>query len=117
MIGVVEKFPPQGGGAIVVGVEEHFDDPDQLCARFTNGDPVISYIPAAMIGLIGHMCACRLLEQGCDPKRELIVTLVGADHELLRAPLGCAAAKPLVNYAEPVSEPMSLVYRRRHFNG
>jgi hypothetical protein len=35
----------------------------------------------------------------------LVVRLHGADYELMRAPLGAAAAPPLVNFAPPVKEP------------
>ena len=98
--------------ALVLTVELHYDDEDQLCARFDSGEPCISFIPASMIFLIGHMCACKLLADGYDPERQLIVRLQGADYDLLRAPLGCAAAAPLVNYDAPVHEPASVVYKR-----
>ena len=101
-------------GALELTVELHFDDDEQLCARFDNGEPCISFIPSSMIGLIGHMCACKLLADGYDPERQLIVRLQGADYDLLRAPLGCAAAQPLVNFDAPVSEPMSVVYKRQY---
>jgi hypothetical protein len=73
---------------------------------------VISFVPEAMLDLLGFMVARRLMEQGLDPDRQLIVRLLGADFDLIRAPLGAAAAKPLVNFGAPLKEPTPCLYRR-----
>jgi hypothetical protein len=98
--------------ALVLTVEQHYDDDEQLCARFEDGSPCIAYIPSSMLFLVGHMAACKLLAEGYDPDRHLLVRLRGADYDLISAPLGCAAAQPLVNYDKPVHEAASIVYRR-----
>ena len=54
-------------------------------------------IPEIYLDLAPFMAARFLLSQGYNPQRLLIVRLQGADYELLRAPLGAAAAMPMVN--------------------
>ncbi len=88
--------------ALVLIVEPHDDDDEQYVARFVeNNEPLISYIPAVMLNLIGYMAGCKLLEQGHDPEKQIRVRLAGSDHDLLNCTLGVAAAQPIPNYAAP----------------
>jgi hypothetical protein len=102
---------------LVLIVREHDDDPEQYVASFENGDPCIAHIPAVMLNLIGFMVGCRLLEQGHDPEKRIIVRLAGADYSLLDCTLGVAAARPLPNVEHPVFEATSVIYKRDHFHG
>lgn len=103
---------------LVLTIEEHEDDPSQYVARWeASGEPVVSYIPSAMWDIIPWMAARRLMEQGLDPDRMFIVRLVGADFIMMRCTLGQAAATPLVNFAAPVHEPASVVYKRPQYVG
>jgi hypothetical protein len=101
--------------ALILTIEEHEDDPSQYCARWPNGDPAISYVPAEMMDIMPWMCARRLLMSGHDPDRMLVVRLAGADYEFFRASLGCAAATPLTNDV-PITEPASEIYRSPHYH-
>ncbi len=97
--------------AMVLTVEPHYDDEDQLCARFDDGSPLISFIPAAMLNLIGFMIGVRLLEDGHDPEKRIRVRLAGSDHDLLNSTIGVAAAPPIPNVAAPVSESAHCIYK------
>jgi hypothetical protein len=101
-----------GSDALVLTVEQHYDDEDQLCARFDDGSPLISFIPAGMLNLIGFMIGVRLLEDGHDPAKRIRVRLAGSDHDLLNSTIGVAAAPPLPNVEHPVFEPASIIYKR-----
>jgi hypothetical protein len=79
---------------------------------WSDGDSQLSHIPEPWLDLIGFLSARRLLEQGYDVNRLLIVRLQNADFELMRAPLGAAAATPIVNIAAPVKHPTKSVFRR-----
>jgi hypothetical protein len=63
------------------------------------------------LDMIPFLAARALLEQRYNPARTLIVHLQGADFELMRAPLGAVAAKPLVNMQAPVKEPARCLFR------
>jgi hypothetical protein len=67
-----------------------------------------NYTASWLEGLMGFFIARKLLECGHQVERELIVRLQGADFELFRAPLGAAAATPLINYTAPVEGPARL---------
>lgn len=97
---------------LILTVEEHYDDCEQLCARFDDGSPLISFIPAAMLNLIGFMIGVRLLEDGHDPAKRIRVHLAGSDYDLLNCTLGVAAAPPLPNVEHPVSESAHCIYKR-----
>jgi hypothetical protein len=58
-----------------------------------------------------------LLSQGYNSQRLLIVRLQGADYELLRAPLGAAAAMPKVNVTAPVSQGTRSIFQRSQHGG
>lgn len=74
-------------------------------ACWADGDALLAAVPEVYLDLIPFMLARRLLEQGYNPQRLLLVRLSGADYELMRAPLGVVAAKPLLNTRKPVSHP------------
>ena len=96
-------------------VKPHPDDHCLYAACWSEGDAQIDNIPEIWIDLIPFMIARKLLSQGNNPDRLLIVRLEGADYELMRAPLGVAAATPLINTAAPVWQSTRCVYRRgRH---
>jgi hypothetical protein len=87
-------------------------------ACWCDGEPdstFLANIPESWLDLIPFMVARKLLEQGNNPDRLLIVRLRGADFDLMRAPLGVVAAPPLLNTAKPVTKPAYCVYRdQRH---
>src|SRR5438270_13204458 len=69
------------------------EQPDTWCYRvcWCDGEPdnmFLANIPESWLDLIPYMAARRLLEQGNNPDRLLIVRLRGADFDLMRAPLG-----------------------------
>jgi hypothetical protein len=74
-------------------------------ACWPDGETLLTQVPESFLDLIGFMLARRLLEQGYAVERIFIVRLQGADFELMRCPLGTAAAAPLINYAAPVKGP------------
>ena len=76
------------------------------------GDTLLSHIPEPWLDLMGFLIARRLLEQGYNVNRLLVVRLQGADFDLMRAPLGAAAATPLVNSAAPVKRAAYAMSRR-----
>jgi hypothetical protein len=97
------------------------EQPDSWCCyhvRWCDGEPdsvMLANIPEAWLDLIPFMAARRLLEQGSNPDRLLIVRLHGADFDLMRAPLGVVAAPPLLNVDRPVTRPTHCLYRdHRH---
>lgn len=90
----------------------HSDDPWLYKVCWPDGDVQLSHIPEPWLDLMGFLVARRLLEQGYDVNRLLIVRLQGADFELMRAPLGAAAATPLINVAAPVKQAAHAVFRR-----
>jgi hypothetical protein len=92
------------------------EQPGAWCYRvcWCDGEPdsiFLANIPEPWLDLIPYMVARRLLEQGNNPDRLLIVKLHGADYELMRAPLGVVAAPPLLNVDNPVSQPAHCLYR------
>jgi hypothetical protein len=93
--------------------------PESCCCyqvRWCDGEPdsvMLANIPEPWLDLIPFMVARRLLEQGSNPDRLLIVRLCGADFDLMRAPLGVVAAPPLLD--KPVTRPAHCLYRdHRH---
>jgi hypothetical protein len=64
----------------------------------------LANIPPSWLDLIPYMVARKLLEQGNNPERLLIVKLRGADFDLMRSPLGVVAAPPLLNTNKPVTQ-------------
>jgi hypothetical protein len=90
---------------IELTVLPHPDDDRLYRAVWGDGESALSHIPECWLDLFGFLLARRLLEWGYNPERELIVYLAGADYLLMQAPLGAAAATPLVNYAQPVQGP------------
>jgi hypothetical protein len=92
------------------------DDGCSYRAEWTDGDTVVEHIPECFLNLIPFMLARKLLEWGYNVERMLVVRLQGADFALMRAPLGAAAATPLLNSAAPVKQPprtMMLARSRR----
>jgi len=87
------------------------DDDSFYTAYWPDGDVQLDNIPEIWVDLIPFMIARKLLSQGCNPERLFIVRLEGADFDLMRAPLGAAAATPLVNTEEPVWQSTRHVYR------
>jgi hypothetical protein len=81
------------------------DDGCSYRAEWADGDPVVTHIQEILLDLIPFMLARKLLEQGYNVERIVVVRLQGADFELMRAPLGAAAATPLLNSAAPVKQP------------
>ena len=77
---------------IELTVTPHQDDHSLYRAGWADGDTLLSHIPEPWLDLMGFLIARRLLEQGYDVNRLLVVRLQGADYELMRAPLGAAAA-------------------------
>jgi hypothetical protein len=65
----------------------------------------LANIPDTWLDLIPYMAARKLLQQGYNPERLLIVKLRGADFDLVRLPLGVVAAPPLPNINKPVTKP------------
>ena len=96
------------------------EQPDTRYYRvcWCDGEPdstFLSNIPESFLDLIPYMVARRLLEQGNNPDRLLIIRLRGADFDLMRAPLGVVAAPPLLNTAKPVTKPTRCLFREhRH---
>lgn len=75
---------------------------------WTNGDDdgvFLAEVSYCFLDLLPFLVARILLEQGYNLERLLVVRLRGADFEMMRAPLGAAAATPLVNRANPVKHP------------
>lgn len=97
---------------IVLTVSSHENDDHVFAVYDAAGEPIVSFIPEEMLDITPWMAARRLLIQGLDPDRMLVVRLVGADFEMLRCSLGIAAATPLPNVEHPVFEPMHCIYRR-----
>ena len=79
---------------IELTVTPHQDDHYLYRADWADGDVLLSHIPQPWLDLFGFLIARRLLEQGYDVNRLLVVRLQGADYLLLHAPLGAAAATP-----------------------
>lgn len=94
---------------IEITVVPQREDHCRYRACWPDGETLLAQVPETFLDLIGFMLARRLLEQGYAVERILIVRLQGADFELMRAPLGVAAAPPLVNYAAPVKGPTRAV--------
>ncbi len=81
-------------------------------AIWPDGEIYVDQIPQGYLDLIPFMIARRLFfDHGYDPDRMLIVRLYGADYEMLRAPLGAAAATPIVNRLAPVNNLPRYVFR------
>jgi hypothetical protein len=99
---------------IELTVHPHPDEDSYFQVSWTDGEPVILAIFDVYLDLIPFMVARQLLQRGYrdDVERLLVVRLTGADYELMRAPLGQVAAKPLVN-TTPVTRPTHSIYRRR----
>ena len=97
---------------IELTVTQHSDDSSLYRASWSDGDTLLSHIPEPWLDLMGFLIARRLLQQGYDVNRLLVVRLLGADFELMRAPLGAAAAPPLVNIAAPVKRAAHAISRR-----
>jgi hypothetical protein len=83
----------------------HPDDALLYRACWVDGEEFLSGIPEQLLDLSAFMVARRLLAQGYNSQRLLVVHLHGADYDLMRAPLGAAAAPPLVNFAASLKEP------------
>jgi hypothetical protein len=92
--------------------------PDDSCwvykVCWNDGDVLIRDIPETVLDLIPFIVARKLLSQGYNTGRLLIVRLRGSDRDLMRAPLGAVAATPLVNTAAPVERATHAIYRERH---
>lgn len=86
-------------------VEPHADNGMLYMACWPDGDPTqLTHIGEIFLDLVPFMLARMLLSQGYNPQRQLIVRLQGADYDLMRAPLGAAAATPHINFAQPVKQ-------------
>jgi hypothetical protein len=81
-------------------------------ACWNDGEPLVHHLPECWLDLMPFLAARRLLEQGYNLQRLLIVRLHGADLDMVRASLGAVAATPLVNTAAPVKAPLHCVYRK-----
>jgi len=77
----------------------------------------LTRIPEIYLNLAPFMVARFLPSRGYNPQRLLIVRLQGADYELLRAPLGAAAAMPKVNVTAPVSQGTRSIFQRSQHGG
>ena len=98
---------------IVLTVSSHENDDHVFAVYDAAGEPIVSFIPEEMLDITPWMAARRLLIQGLDPDRMLVVRLVGADYRNVAIVLwGIAAATPLPNIEHPVFEPMHCIYRR-----
>lgn len=98
-------------------VRPHPDDGFVYMACWSDGDTLLAHIPECWLDLVPFMIARRLLEQGNNAERLLIVRLEGADRELMRGPLAVVAATPLLNHDAPVWQPAQCVFRRRERHG
>jgi hypothetical protein len=97
---------------IVLTVTSHVNDDHVYAAYDAAGEPIVSFVAEELLDLVPWLAARRLLVQGLDPDRMLVVKLVGADYLMLHCTLGQAAATPLPNLEHPVFEPMTCMYRR-----
>jgi hypothetical protein len=68
--------------------------------RWSNGSLVAKNIQESFLDLSGFLAARGLIQLGYDPDRLLIVRLEGSDTDLMRAPLGVAAAKPTLGVVQ-----------------
>ena len=91
--------------ALEILVAPHDNDDGLYRADHADGTELLTGVPELMLDLIPFMLARRLLEWRYDPECLLVVKLQGADFEMMRAPLGVVAAKPLLNTANPVTQP------------
>ncbi|MGO9401734.1 MAG: hypothetical protein ACLP19_28435 [Xanthobacteraceae bacterium] len=97
--------------AIELTMRPHADNGYLFEAIWNDGEVFINGVHEGCIDLAPF--ARRLLEQGYDTRRTLIVRLRGADYLLMHAPLGAVAATPLVNHAHPVEHPTQSIYHQR----
>ena len=76
-----------------------YDAWQYLAPRDDGSDKIfLGNIPLAWVDIVAFMIARKLVDEGgYDLDSELIVKLQGSDRELMRAPLGIAAATPLLN--------------------
>ena len=95
--------------AIEITVVPQREDHCRYRACWPDGETQLAQVPETFLDLIGVMLARRLLEQGYAVERILIVRQEGADFELMRCPLGAAAATPMVNHAAAVKGPTRAV--------
>jgi hypothetical protein len=84
--------------------------PMQCDAQWLDGEPSLCGIPECWLDLMPFLLAHKLIEQGYDAERALIVHLEGADYDLMRAPLGLVAATPTLS-AIPVEHGARCIYR------
>ena len=88
------------------------DDNMLYQACWADGDVYVGSVHEIFLDLMAFMIARRLLEQGYNVRRLLIVRLQGAENELMRAPLGVVAATPLINFTAPVTRPTRAMLAR-----
>jgi hypothetical protein len=87
---------------------------DMVC--WPDDESGLTGIPEIYLDLAPFMAVRFLLSQGYNPQQLLIVRLQGADYELLRAPLGAAAAMPVIN-ATPASQTARSIFHRSQHGG
>jgi hypothetical protein len=105
--------------AAAVGVEkamielEVVEHGDSYACLWKDGTPALPInVPEHFLDILPLMVARDLLMRGYSAKRLLVIKLHGSDRLLARAPLGAAAAPPIINSAAPVSEPSRQIYRK-----
>jgi hypothetical protein len=103
---------PAQQNPIELNVSPHSDNTMLYMACWNDGDVFLNGIDEIWIDLLPFLIARKLLSQGYDPARPLIVRLQGADYIFMQAPLGVVAATPLLNTAAPVTRSARCLYRR-----
>ncbi len=101
------KSPP-----IELNVSPQSDSGTLYMAHWNDGDVYLAGVDEIWLDLLPFMIARKLLSQGYNPARLLIVRLQGADYRFMSAPLGMVAAPPLLNAASPAAQPTHCIYRR-----
>ena len=85
--------------------QPHPENPQYYYASWPDGETFqLPPIPESLLDLVPYMLARLLFERGYNPARLLVISLRGADYDLMRAPLGLVAAKPQLS-AAPVEHP------------
>ena len=83
---------------IELTVTPHPDDHSLYRACWSDGDTQLTHIPEPWLDLIGFLVARRLLEQGYDVNRLLVVRLQGADYRTDACPARRCRCHPAGQY-------------------
>lgn len=102
--------------AIDILVTPHRDDATLYAGWLDsgNGEMLVNHIHEVFLDLMPFLVARRLHDRGYDLDSQLIVRLQGSNRDMMRAPLGVAAAPPLVNTVAPIRHRAHVVYWRDH---